>query len=68
MSRIVPGEPKERERRPPPEKTSTKEPCMRPECVANLNRINELKEGNEMLKEQVRMDRVGWCQEVVVTK
>jgi hypothetical protein len=41
---------------------------MRPECVANLNRINELKEGNEMLKEQVRMDRVGWCQEVVVTK
>ncbi|GMI23757.1 hypothetical protein TrCOL_g8643 [Triparma columacea] len=53
MSRIVPGEPKERERRPPPEKTSTKEPCMRPECVANLNRINELKEGNEMLKEQL---------------
>ena len=55
MSRIVPGEPKERERRSPPPSLlpSTKEPCMRPECMANKARLEELKDGNEALKEQL---------------
>ena len=54
MSRIIPGEPKEREKRAPLQQQLTKEPCTRPECVANQKRIQELRDGNEMLKEQVR--------------
>lgn len=60
MSRIVPGEIKERER---PKKTvapiSTKEPCVRPECMANRNRIQEMQDTNDAVREQLEDVEIG---------
>ncbi|GMI41015.1 hypothetical protein TeGR_g11620 [Tetraparma gracilis] len=53
MSRIVPGAPVERKVRDPPVVMSVKEPCTRPECVAQRNRIQEMEDANEMLQEQL---------------
>jgi len=54
MSRIVPGEKKEKEKRvPKPPKVDTKTPCPRPECVANKNRIQEMQDVNLGLMEQL---------------
>eukprot|EP00518_Triparma_eleuthera_P001357 CAMPEP_0182462166 /NCGR_PEP_ID=MMETSP1319-20130603/6524_1 /TAXON_ID=172717 /ORGANISM="Bolidomonas pacifica, Strain RCC208" /LENGTH=295 /DNA_ID=CAMNT_0024661561 /DNA_START=97 /DNA_END=983 /DNA_ORIENTATION=+ len=59
MSRIVPGEVKEREKKKPAAPISTKEPCTRPECMANRNRIQEMQDANEAVREQLEEVEIG---------
>ena len=60
MSRIVPGEVKERERpKKAPAPISTKDPCTRPECMANRNRIQEMQDTNDAVREQLEDVEIG---------
>ena len=49
----MPGEVKEREKKKVAAPISTKEPCTRPECMANRSRIQEMEDANEAVRDQL---------------
>ena len=53
MSRIVPGVPEEKKKKREPRVAETKEPCKRPECEAQRSRLQEMRDANDLLQDQL---------------